>query len=141
MKCPSCDFEAAAAAFGDPLRCPDCGAYYEKAVAFNQRKLMAAEQQAKLAAAPPVAAPAAPVRKQSAAGHLYCPSCGARTFGKTHTRGSIFIELVLWLAFLIPGLIYSIWRLASRQQVCTACNAPGLIPVNSPRARKELAHE
>lgn len=32
MKCPVCDHEAPAAEFGDPLRCPGCGAYYEKAV-------------------------------------------------------------------------------------------------------------
>lgn len=32
MECPSCDFEAAQADFGNPLRCPDCGAFYEKAL-------------------------------------------------------------------------------------------------------------
>lgn len=32
MQCPDCQFEAPAAAFGDPLRCPECGIFYEKAV-------------------------------------------------------------------------------------------------------------
>lgn len=32
MQCPDCQFEAPAAAFGDPLRCPECGIFYEKAL-------------------------------------------------------------------------------------------------------------
>lgn len=32
MQCPSCDHEAPQATFGDPLRCPSCGAFYEKAL-------------------------------------------------------------------------------------------------------------
>ena len=31
MQCPVCNHDATVAEFGDPLRCPDCGAYYEKA--------------------------------------------------------------------------------------------------------------
>ena len=38
MQCPACEFEAAQADFGDPLRCPDCGAFYAKALAHKQRK-------------------------------------------------------------------------------------------------------
>lgn len=32
MQCPTCEYEAPVSAFGDPLRCPECGAWYEKAV-------------------------------------------------------------------------------------------------------------
>jgi hypothetical protein len=32
MQCPVCDHQAAAADFGEPLRCPNCRAFYEKAV-------------------------------------------------------------------------------------------------------------
>lgn len=32
MQCPVCEHAAPAADFGEPLRCPGCGAYYEKAV-------------------------------------------------------------------------------------------------------------
>lgn len=52
MKCPACDHEAPQADFGEPLQCPDCGAYYQKALAAKIRK----EQQAEVAA--PVAVPA-----------------------------------------------------------------------------------
>ncbi|WP_437881025.1 hypothetical protein [Pseudomonas sp. LRF_L74] len=37
MKCPSCEHEAPQAAFGNPLRCPDCGIFYEKAVELMMR--------------------------------------------------------------------------------------------------------
>lgn len=32
MRCPSCDHEAPQTEFGEPMRCPACGAYYEKAL-------------------------------------------------------------------------------------------------------------
>lgn len=42
------------------------------------------------------------------------------------------IEVILWLMFLVPGIIYSIWRLTSRHQACAMCGGTGLIPVDSP---------
>lgn len=45
MQCPSCNKEASQAEFGEPLRCPGCGAFYAKALAMKQRK--DAEQSAK----------------------------------------------------------------------------------------------
>ncbi|MCY1384708.1 hypothetical protein D9M69_729980 [compost metagenome] len=32
MQCPACNADSPVAAYGDPLRCPGCGAFYEKAV-------------------------------------------------------------------------------------------------------------
>lgn len=37
MLCPACGHESSAASFGDPLRCPDCGADYEKALLYKER--------------------------------------------------------------------------------------------------------
>ena len=65
---------------------------------------------------------------------MFCPNCGTVGAPKTITKGSFLIEFILWLAFLIPGLIYSIWRLSSRYQACPACKAPNMIPTNSPLA-------
>ncbi|MBU1282880.1 MAG: hypothetical protein KJ989_15255 [Gammaproteobacteria bacterium] len=135
MQCPVCEHEAAEGAFGDPAKCPSCGVFYHKALANKERI-----EQARAAKARPAPQPvkAAPVKRL---GFMYCPSCGATNSGRTQTKGSIFVELILWLCFLLPGLIYSIWRLASRQQVCQTCSNPGLIPTNSPRAKKELGLE
>jgi len=38
MQCPACEHEAPAASFGDPLRCPECGAFYEKAVQLKAKR-------------------------------------------------------------------------------------------------------
>lgn len=72
----------------------------------------------------------------------HCMMCGADGPTKLHTRGSIWIEIVLWLMFLLPGLIYSIWRMTTKKEVCSACGAETLIPLESPAAtshRKALA--
>lgn len=67
---------------------------------------------------------------------LICPACGAQGPVKTETPGSFLLELLLWLFFLLPGLVYSIWRLAARKKVCASCGAAGLIPADSPRGRQ-----
>lgn len=68
MRCPSCDHEASQAAFGDPLRCPDCGAFYEKAVSLKLAKLERELVAARLARpqAPTAApAPVLPTKKRT----------------------------------------------------------------------------
>jgi hypothetical protein len=68
--------------------------------------------------------------------YLICPHCGTRADPAIHTKGSTLLELFLWLCLILPGLIYSIWRVTSREQVCPTCRATGMIPVNSPRGRQ-----
>lgn len=65
-----------------------------------------------------------------------CSACGTVGSAKSVTRGSVFIELILWLCFLVPGLIYSIWRLSSRHKACRACGNAQLVPINSPVGRE-----
>lgn len=69
---------------------------------------------------------------------LICSACGTTGKPKTETRGSFFIEVILWLCFLIPGMIYTVWRLTTRRKVCRACSAHQLLPLDSP-AGKALA--
>lgn len=73
-------------------------------------------------------------------GRFICPACGTRGGSKTITRGSFLVELALWCCFLIPGVIYSLWRLSAKVKVCAACRNPGVVPVNSPRGRELVAH-
>jgi len=158
MQCPNCQHEASSAAFGDPPCCPSCGAYYEKALLLKARKESSPPRPAAavhrasssavaigkaidkgLRAAADVVTPAAkPHNARGYFGKFYCPACGQVGDGVRHVPGSILIELVLWLCFLIPGLIYSIWRHAASKKACRTCRQPGLIPVDSPRARREL---
>jgi hypothetical protein len=51
----------------------------------------------------------------------------------------MLIEIVLWLCFIFPGLLYSLWRLTTRKQVCRECESPDVVPVTSPLGRKLMA--
>lgn len=74
--------------------------------------------------------------KISETGKMICTTCGTRGAPARHTRGNIFIELILWLCLIIPGLIYSIWRISTRQEVCPGCGLPNMIPVSTPAGKK-----
>lgn len=67
-------------------------------------------------------------------GTRHCMTCGTSGLPKVITKGSIFIEIFLWLCLIVPGLIYSIWRLSSRHKACPSCGSPTLVPVASPAA-------
>ena len=69
---------------------------------------------------------------------MLCFHCGTQAKPKLETKGSILIELVLWVCFILPGLIYTIWRHASRYEACPTCKAPNMIPLDSPRAQQIL---
>jgi energy-coupling factor transporter transmembrane protein EcfT len=74
----------------------------------------------------------------------FCSSCGHEGETTKQTRGSLALEIFLWLLFLLPGFLYSIWRHTTRKNVCSECGADTVIPVNSPIAnatRKRLGQE
>jgi hypothetical protein len=65
-----------------------------------------------------------------------CSACKTTGKSKRVTKGSIWIEIILWLCFLVPGLIYSIWRLTTRHDACSACGSPHMVPLDSPAGKK-----
>lgn len=76
------------------------------------------------------------------AGHngRVCRACGHVGKAKLHTPGHILLELVLWLMLIVPGLIYSVWRMSARREVCASCGSTDLVPATSP-AGKDLARK
>ena len=52
-----------------------------------------------------------------------CSNCGYVGQAKKVTKGSTLMELVLWLCFIFPGLIYSMWRLTTKHLACPKCGA------------------
>ena len=64
----------------------------------------------------------------------YCKNCGHTGPTKSHTPGHMAIEIILWLCFIVPGLIYSIWRVSNRTMKCEKCESKDLVPVDSPIA-------
>lgn len=61
-----------------------------------------------------------------------CTQCYYR--GQGNLPGSSFIELLLWLAGILPGMLYSIWRRNRISNRCIQCGSDTMIPVASPRA-------
>lgn len=73
---------------------------------------------------------------------VHCMTCGTDAPSAQRTRGSFGIEIILWICFIIPGLIYSLWRLTTKRQVCSACGSEAIVPPQSPAAaahRKAIA--
>lgn len=68
-----------------------------------------------------------------------CKDCGTVGETKTVARGSMGVEIVLWLCFIVPGLIYSIWRLSSKHETCSACGSDRLLPADTPTGRQLAA--
>ena len=69
-----------------------------------------------------------------------CDNCHHIGPAISKTPGSIFFEIVLWIIFILPGVLYSIYRLISKKQVCSVCESDQLIPIDSPRG-KELVDQ
>jgi len=65
-----------------------------------------------------------------------CTQCGFVGNPRRRVKGNVLIELILWLCFIVPGLIYSLWRLTSRYSTCPNCGHSTMIPIDSPMGQK-----
>ncbi|MDD3584595.1 MAG: hypothetical protein PHG74_11335 [Kiritimatiellae bacterium] len=69
-------------------------------------------------------------------GTMICSNCGTIGVPKIACKGSLGIEILLWLMFVIPGAIYTVWRLTTRGKFCQSCGAENMVPLNSPIGKK-----
>ena len=67
---------------------------------------------------------------------MICMDCGTIGEGKDMVKGNVLIEIILWLCFIIPGLIYTIWR-GGGSKVCSVCRGK-LVPLDTPRGQQLL---
>lgn len=67
---------------------------------------------------------------------MFCTVCGYRGVAKRILKGSFWLEVLLWLTFIFPGIIYSIWRLTNRAYECPKCKSQSMIPADSPKAQE-----
>lgn len=61
-----------------------------------------------------------------------CKDCGTVAEPKRKARGAMAVEIILWLCFLLPGVVYSVWRLSNKYDACAACGSEKLLPLSSP---------
>lgn len=65
-----------------------------------------------------------------------CTLCGHETVQPIRKMpGSGFVSLVLLIPFVLPGVVYQVWRMAMRRPVCPRCSSAALIPGDAPLAR------
>jgi len=67
----------------------------------------------------------------------YCPACGLVARGMPVPRGRLSLELLLWMAFLLPGLLYTLWRVSNPHRVCVSCHHAGLLPLDAAQEQAE----
>ncbi len=67
-----------------------------------------------------------------------CTTCGYVGYPRRIARGSFYVEIALWLFFGLPGLIYTIWRLTTRYEICPKCKNTSMIPIDTPRGQRLL---
>lgn len=65
---------------------------------------------------------------------MFCLACGKTTIPKPHYRGSFLAEAALWDCLVVPGIVYSGWRLKTRRKVCAACGSERIVSPHSPGA-------
>ena len=63
-----------------------------------------------------------------------CTECGCQRDPINAKRGLLVIEIFMWLLYILPGVIYSIWRRVRTLQVCPKCRNPSIILTSSTRA-------
>lgn len=64
-----------------------------------------------------------------------CMECGSVVCPVKVTPGSFGTEIILWIFFIIPGILYSIWRMTAKDEICPVCKSDKFLPVNSPKAQ------
>ncbi len=71
-------------------------------------------------------------------GKWYCSHCGVIGRPKRYTKGSFGIEIVLYLLMILPGVLYTVWRLTSKYEGCPSCGSPNMMPATSPKAQAAI---
>lgn len=65
-----------------------------------------------------------------------CKSCGTRGEANRYTQGNILIAILLCLYSYILAIIYAVWMLSTRYDVCRDCGSRKLISPYSPIGKK-----
>jgi predicted RNA-binding Zn-ribbon protein involved in translation (DUF1610 family) len=58
-----------------------------------------------------------------------CPNCNWKGIPAVVAPGNIAVEILLWIFFIIPGLIYSVWRMASKYEACPKCKNRNIVQI------------
>jgi hypothetical protein len=68
-----------------------------------------------------------------------CANCRYQGAPVTVVKGNSWMEMGLW-TLIVPGLVYTIWRMKSREKVCPRCRHPHMIPLDTRAGQLLAAH-
>jgi hypothetical protein len=51
-----------------------------------------------------------------------CKNCAYAGKSEKFRRGSLKIEILLWCALIVPGIVYTIWRCRDMVNICPKCH-------------------
>lgn len=148
MQCPQCHYLRKSDDGGPDTECPRCGIIYAKFDPKVEQKRDELRKIGERRLYHQARAESISVNAQEAKSlkgryisprTLICPSCGSLGRPMLRRRGSGGIELVLWVCLIVPGIIYSLWRMLSPMLVCADCEHHPLIKVGSPIGRQQFA--
>lgn len=57
----------------------------------------------------------------------HCKNCNLTVYPIPKRRGNTLLQVILFLFFIIPGIIYTIWRLGGYKIVCPRCKKSNLV--------------
>lgn len=125
--CPSCGYSRQATDTAPATECPKCRIVFDEFMSRPSNALPAPAMAAR---------PRSAQQKPRDSRRLICKQCGTAHAGERVLPGSGWIEFVLWFAYIVPGLIYSIWRRSKRHPTCGACGSRDLVDVATPVGSK-----
>lgn len=68
-----------------------------------------------------------------------CTKCEEQVKPTRQQPGSFLMEIFLWLFFLLPGFIYSLYRMFNTFYGCPNCHSKDVVVLSSKRAKRILA--
>lgn len=67
---------------------------------------------------------------------MICLKCESESDGEDNYKGSVLITIILLICFIVPGIIYGIWRGSTRHKTCPYCKSSEIIPLDTPAGRR-----
>ncbi len=74
-------------------------------------------------------------------GKVVCRNCGTVEFPKTVSPRNVWVEVILWFSYLIPGVLYTLWCNHQTYDACNKCSSRDIVPLDSPIGRKLAAQQ